>query len=137
MAREEFQCQINISEGKPIYQRPYQVPISKLTRMNNEIHRMLNMGIIEKSTSPWSSPIVAIEKKMKNLMPDQECPSNIEEILIKFEGAKFMSSLDLTAGYWQCQLKEECRAITVFLYRGRNYQYKVLPFGLINSVAEF
>lgn len=43
----------------------------------------------------------------------------------------------MTSGYWQCELRRECREITAFLYRGRNYQFQVLPFGLVNSVAEF
>lgn len=42
-----------------------------------------------------------------------------------------------TADYWQCPLRKDCREITAFLYKGRNYQYQVLPFGLVNSVAEF
>jgi len=62
---------------------------------------------------------------------------NMEEIMLKFQGTKYLSTIDLTAGYWQCRLKKESRPITAFLHRGRNYQFKVLPFGLVNSVAEF
>jgi len=111
---------------------------------------MLALGIIEKSTSPWSSPIVCIEKKNGDIrlcldarkinnviIPDRECPTNMEETLMKFQGMKYLSSIDLTAGYWQCPLREDCREFTAFLHRERNYQFKVLPFGLFNSVAEF
>jgi len=146
----KYQCQIKVKEGEPIYQRPYPIPMIKMAKMDMEIQRMIDLGIIEKSTSPWSSPIVGIEKKNgdirvcidarkinQRIIPDRECPMNIEEILMKFEGAQFLSSIDLTAGYWQCPLRPDCREITAFLYQGRNYQYKVLPFGLINSVAEF
>ena len=111
---------------------------------------MLDLQIIEKSTSPWSSPIVCIEKKNGDIrlcldarkintviIPDRECPTNMDDTLIKFQGMKYLSSIDLTAGYWQCPLKKKCREITAFLHKGRNYQFKVLPFGLINSVAEF
>lgn len=34
-------------------------------------------------------------------------------------------------------LNKDCREITAFLYKGRNFQFQVLPFGLTNSVAEF
>lgn len=111
---------------------------------------MLDIQIIERSTSPWSSPIVCIEKKNGEIrvclnarkintviIPDREFLTNMEETLIKFKGMKYLSSIDLTAGYWQCPLKPSCREITAFLHRGRNYQFKVLPFGLINSVTEF
>lgn len=144
------ECQIKVTPGDPIYQRPYPIPMSKLEKMDREIQRMLELGIIEQSTSPWSSPIVGVEKKNgeirlcldarkinTRIIPDRECPPNIDDILTKFQGAKYLSSIDLTAGYWQCSLKRECREVTAFLYRGRNYQFQVLPFGLINSVAEF
>lgn len=146
----KYECQINITEGEPIYQKPYPIPMSKLDKMEREIQRMLDLEIIEKSTSPWSSPIIGIEKKdgsirlcldarkiNQRIIPDRECPMNIDEILMKFQGAKYLSSIDLTAGYWQCPLAEKSRAITAFLYRGRNYQFRVLPFGLVNSIAEF
>ncbi|CAH1724058.1 unnamed protein product [Aphis gossypii] len=146
----DYECQIKVSPGEPVYQRPYPIPISRLSKIDKEIQRMLDLGIIEKSDSPWSSPIIGIEKKNgeirlcldarkinKRIIPDRECPMNMEEILLKFQGAKYLSTIDLTSGYWQCQLKKESRAITAFLHRGRNYQFKVLPFGLVNSVAEF
>ncbi|KAE9522399.1 hypothetical protein AGLY_017230 [Aphis glycines] len=130
---QEYECQIKVTPGEPICQKPYPVPISKLSKMDKEIQRMLSLGIIEKSDSPWSSPIVGIEKKNgnirlcldarqinKKIIPDRECSMCVDEILIKFKGAKYLRTIDLTAGYWQCQLKET-----------------MLPFGLVNSVAEF
>jgi len=147
---EAFQCQIRVKAGDPIHQKQYPIPIARIPRVDAEIQRMLKLEIIEKSTSPWSSPIVCTEKKNGDIrlcldarkintmiIPDRECPTNMEETLMKFRGMKYLSSIDLTAGYWQCPLKKECREITAFLHRGRNYQFKVLPFGLINSVAEF
>lgn len=44
---EQYECQIKISPGEPVYQRPYPIPMSKLTRMDKEIQRMLDLGIIE------------------------------------------------------------------------------------------
>jgi len=147
---KQYQCQIKIREGEPVYQKPYPIPMSKVEKMDREIQRMLEWDIIEKSTSPWSSPIVGVEKKNgdvrvcidarkinQHIIPDRECPRNIEEILLKFEGAQYLSSIDLTARYWQCPLQPASREVTAFLYHGRNYQYKVLPFGLVNSIAEF
>jgi len=82
-------------------------------------------------------PCLDARKINTRIIPDRERPTNVEEILMKFQGAKYLSSIDLTTGYWKCQLKQECQEITAFLYRGRHYHFKVLPFGLINSVAEF
>jgi len=144
------QCQIQITPGDPMHKRPYPIPMFKIKKMDQEIQRTIKLGIIEQSTSPWSSPIVGIGKKNgvihnclearkinKRIIPDNESPMNIDEILLKFQGARYLSSIDLTAEYWQCPLKPECREITAFLYKGRNFQFKVLPLRLINFVAEF
>ena len=48
-----------------------------------------------------------------------------------------MTTLDLTAGYWQVPLAPESRKYTAFLFSGKNYQFKRLPFGLNTSVASF
>lgn len=60
-----LECQIQIKPGEPIYQRPYPIPMSKTEKMDRDIKRMIDMQIIEKSTSPWSSPIIGTEKKME------------------------------------------------------------------------
>jgi len=123
--------------------------MSKTIKIDQEIQWMLDLGIIEHSNSPWSSPMVGVEKNgdvricldarkiYTRIIPDRERPKNMDDIMNKFKGVKYLSSIDLTAGYWQCTLKKECRKITAFLHKGWNYQYKVLPFGLVNSVAEF
>ena len=68
---------------------------------------------------------------------DRESPEPINEILQKFSGVKYMTSLVLTAGYWQVPLVIESRKYTAFLFNGKNYQFRRLPFGLNTSVASF
>lgn len=46
-----------------------------------------------------------------------------------------MSTLDLTSGFWQIPLHPDSRKYTIFLYTGKYYQFKVIPFGLITSTA--
>lgn len=50
----KYECRIKLNPGEPIYQRSYPIPISKLSKMDKEIQRILDLGIIEKSDSPWS-----------------------------------------------------------------------------------
>jgi hypothetical protein len=147
---KNYTCQIKLKPGEPICQKSYPIPVSKMGEIQDEINRMMTLGIIERSNSPWSSPIVGIKKKNGSLrvcldarkinqriIPDCERPMNIEDILIKFKGSRYLSSIDLTAGYWQCILNKNSREVTAFLFKGRNYQFQVLPFGLVNSVTEF
>ena len=106
--------------------------------------------IIERSVSPYSNPLVVVIKKdgkvrlcldarriNQIIIPDRESPEPIDKIFQKFSGVKYMISLDLTAGYWQVPLEIESRKYTAFLFNGKNYQFKRLPFGFNTSVASF
>ena len=107
-------------------------------------------GIIERSVSHYSNPLVVVIKKdgrvrlcldarriNQIIIPDRESPESINEIFQKFSGVRYMTSLDLTAGYWQVPLAEVSRKYTAFLFNGKNYQFQRLPFGLNTSVASF
>jgi len=60
---KNFECQIRVTPGEPIYQKLYPIPMSKAIKVDQEIQRMLDLEIIEHSSSPWSSPMVGVEKK--------------------------------------------------------------------------
>ena len=70
-------------------------------------------------------------------MNDRTSPGEIEEIIKKFYGIKYISTWDTVCGYWQIELHPESRKYMAFIFEGRNYQFKRLPFGLVNSVAVF
>ena len=104
----------------------------------------------EHSQSPYTSPIVAIQKKSgqvrlcldareinKQKVNDSKSPGEIEEILKKIFCTRIISTWDTVCGYWQVELHPMSRKYMAFIFEGRNYQFKRLPFGLINSVAIF
>lgn len=145
-----FECKLKITDTNPFLRRSYPIPHSKRAAVDREIARMLEWGIIEKSTSPFSNPVVVVNKKdgtvricldarwlNKIIEPDRESPPIIEDLLQKFHGMKFFTSLDMTSGYWQLPLHPESRKYTAFLVNGKSYQFRVLPFGLNVSVAMF
>ena len=73
----------------------------------------------------------------KILVNDRTSPGEIEEVLKKFNGIQFISTWDTVCGYWQMELHPDSRKYVAFIFEGRNYQFKRLPFGLVNSVAVF
>ena len=52
-----------VTTGPPIKQRPYRVPLKKRAAMERVINQMLQQGIIEPSSSPWSSPCLLVDRK--------------------------------------------------------------------------
>ena len=56
-----------ITEGPPIYQRPYRAPLTKRNEISKAIDEMLAEGIIKPSCSPWASPVTLVPKPDKSL----------------------------------------------------------------------
>ncbi|XP_017324752.2 uncharacterized protein LOC108266221 [Ictalurus punctatus] len=54
--------EIKTQPGVVVRQRPYRVPEARRQAIEEEVSRMLQDNIIEKSNSPWSSPIVVVPK---------------------------------------------------------------------------
>ena len=89
---------------------------------------MMEQGIIQPLSSPWSSPIVLVKKKngktrfcvdYRKLNKITKCDayplSRIDEILDSLGKAKYFTSLDLASGYWQVEMNESDREKTAFV----------------------
>lgn len=126
----------------------YPVPLMHQDAVMKEINRMEKLRIIERSKSTFINPIIPVVKKTGEIrlcldarranaiiVSDFECNRSVNEILTKCKNAKYISSIDLTASYWQIPLSEESRQYTAFQFRGKTYQYRVTPFGISTSQA--
>jgi hypothetical protein len=145
-----YESKLPLQYSEPIYQRPYAIPMSQQKAVVEEVERILKMGIIERSRSPYSLPVVPVFKKNEkmricidarnintHIIPDREQPIPIEDILIIFKKVKYISTIDLWSGYWQVPLEEASLTACSFLFNGRNYSFTRIPFGLNVSGAEF
>ena len=61
--RDSYVCELKIREHSPYMQRSYPVPFSKRRAVQEELDRMLEGDIIERSISPYSNPLVVVNKK--------------------------------------------------------------------------
>ena len=112
---------------------------------------MLKVGAIQKSISPWASPMVLVCKKDGSLrfcidlwkvnlwtIKDAYSLPRIEESLDCLNGAIIFTSLDLKAGYWQVEMEESSIPYTAFTVVPLGfYECVCMPFGLTNAPATF
>ena len=109
---------------------------------------MLDIGIIQRSNSPYINPIVPVIKKDGSvrlcldarklneiLIQDWECPEPAVVLFQKCKGMQVMSSLDMTSSFWQIPLHTNSKKYTAFQHRGKSYELNVVPFGLKTSTA--
>ena len=61
----------------------------------------------------------------------------IDELIDQLRRAKYISTIDLTRGYWQVPVAEEDRPKTAFVTPSGLYQFRVLPFGLSGAPESF
>ncbi|CAF0859482.1 unnamed protein product [Brachionus calyciflorus] len=141
---------IELSENKPIRQRPYPIPYAKEQVVKECVEKMLKMNIIEPTNSSWASPIVLVKKpdgserfcvdyrKVNGVTLKDSFPMpNIENRLNKLHGSKFFTSLDCISGYWQIKLSERAKQISSFICSLGLFSFNVMPFGLCNAGATF
>ena len=118
--------------------------------ISQEIKRLLEADIIEPSRSPWRAQVLVVKQSnKKRLVIDYSATVNrftqldayplprMETIVNKIAQDKFYSSIDLRSAYHQIPIKEKERILTSFEADGCLYQYKRLPFGVVNGVAAF
>ena len=68
---------------------------------------------------------------------DAEPMPSVESIFAKIAGKSFISKVDLSKGYWQVPMSEASKPMTAFSTPAGLYQFKVMPFGLVNAPATF
>ncbi|KAL6421457.1 hypothetical protein ACFW04_012928 [Cataglyphis niger] len=129
----KIQHRIRLKNDAPIKQRYRPRNPAMQAVIDQEVENMEAAGVIEPSTSAWSSPVVLVKKKdgkyrfcfdfrkvndatEKNAYPLPQVTATLE----KLRGAKYLSTLDLKQGYWQVPLES-----------------KIMPFGLHSAPATF
>jgi len=135
---------------KPIRMAPYRVNPQKAECIRKELELMLELGVIERSNSPWASPVVLVPKPdgsvrfcadMRKLndvtIADAYPMPRIDDLIDKVGGAKFLTKIDLSRGYWQVPMDEASIPISAFVTPHGHFQWRYMPFGLRNAPATF
>ena len=138
------EMEIDTGNHPPIASKPYTLPLKHYDWVQREIETLERAGIIERSISPWASPVVIVPKKstpgkpprrrmcidyqrINKLQPEvtkadggKGCISRIplpkiDELYTKLKAYKVFSSLDLRSGYYHIGLKESAKPKSAFV----------------------
>ena len=161
------EMEIDTGNHPPIASKPYTLPLKHYDWVQKEIETLERAGIIERSISPWASPVVIVPKKgapgkpprrrmcvdyrkINKLQPEVTkadggigCISliplpKIEELYAKLKGYKVFSSLDLRSGYYHIGLKDSAKPKSAFILSSLGkYQFNRVPFRLAQAPAYF
>ncbi|CAM9691827.1 unnamed protein product, partial [Sphacelaria rigidula] len=135
---------------RPVKQRPYRhIPVVQ-NKVQVETDRMLAAGILRRSYSNWSSPLVVINKadgsiritcNYKKLNDSTRIPMLpvpiIEELLDELGGAKIFSCLDITSGYFNVAMHQDSIPLTAIFTQNGLYEWLVMPMGCSGSPGWF
>jgi hypothetical protein len=106
----DFKIHLNTTD--PIRIKGYPVPYNAREAVDEEVSKMLDLGVIEPSNSPYSSPVVLVRKKdgtnrfcidfrqlNKITVFDAEPMPDMDGLFAKLSGNRWISKLDLSKGY--------------------------------------
>ena len=147
---ELVEHRIETGDAKPVRLLPYCLPHAYRDIVKKELEEMEKYGIIEKSTSDWFSLIVLAKKKDGTLRfcidfrrlnsvskADAYPMPRADDLLNQVGQARFISTLDLTKGYWQVPMEKTARSKTTFRTSFGLYQFCRMPFGLQGAPSTF
>ena len=141
---------VKTTSDVPIRMRAYRTPHSLREKVKAELDSMLNLGVIEPSTSAYASPIVVVPKPngdvrvctdyraLNKISEFDPYPiPRIDQILDEVAGKRYISTLDLTKRFYQVPLDKDAKAKSAFITPFGQFSYNVMPFGMQNSSATF
>jgi hypothetical protein len=139
-----------IEGARPVHIRPYRyAPVLK-TEIEQQVQDMLKQGLIQPSTSPFSSPMLLVKKKdgsyrfcvdhrhLNAITRKCEYPVPIiEELLDELQSASWFSTLDLCSGFHQIQMDPTDTFKTAFQTHEGHYEFRAMSFGLTGAPHTF
>ena len=145
-------CQLKIETGEaaPKGSHPYRIPNKLKEGVRAELEKLVDLGIVVPSTSPWASPVVPVPKKDGTVrvcidyrklnevtVADPYYMSTMEEILERVGESRIMSKLDLAKGFYQVEVEPQSQEKTAFVSPFGKFEFQRMPFGLKNAPAVF
>lgn len=141
---------IKLKDSTPVAYRPRRLAYQERIQVKRIIDELLSNGIVRKSCSEYASPIVLVKKKNNELrmcidfrdvnkkVAKEIYPLPlIEDQINALCHAKYFSTLDMKAGFYQMEIEESSKHITAFITPDGHFEFNRMPFGFINAPATY
>ena len=152
---------IHLTQQVPIHAPNYHTPLKYREWMEQELNNLMAAGIIERSTSAYNSPAMAVPKKLdtqdlgeahqskgmclvvdfrrlNSFMEDVTFPMpRISDIMGAYIGCDVFSATDVYHTFYTVRIDKASRHITTFSCKFGKFQFCFLPQGLKISPAVF
>lgn len=142
--------EIDTGDSKPINIAHYPLAKQHRDEQDRQVRQLLSKRLVRPSASPWGFPVLFVPKPdgtwrmcidyrlLNNVTKKDGYPlPRIQDCLDTVAGARYLSKIDLTSGYWQIEMDKDSVAKTAFNTRSGKYEFLVMPFGLCNAPATF
>ena len=151
----DFEVDIELKDDSPFFIRPYPVAEENKKHIDQELEKLVKLGILKKGCSAYTSPVMLISKKgttEKRTVSDfrylnSRCKTvnqnyiSLQSVLAKLgsSNCKVLSVIDLKSAFHTLPLSQKSQAYTgICPYPGsQNYMYRRLPMGLTVSSGIF
>nr|GFC67563.1 putative reverse transcriptase domain-containing protein [Tanacetum cinerariifolium] len=132
--------------AEPVARAPYRLAPLGMKDLSEQLKELSDKGFIRPSSSPWGAPLLFVKKKdgsfrmyidyreLNKLTVKNRYPlPRIDDLFDQLQGSSVYSKIDLRSGYHQLRVREEDIPKIAFRTRYGQYEFQVMPFGLINA----
>ena len=138
------------TSGPPIHARPRRLDGEKLRIAREEFQKMEDLGIVQRSDSPWASPLHVVPKADGSWRPcgdyrrlnvatkDDRYPlPHIHDCNARLAGMRVFSVVDLVRGFHQIPMAPKDVPKTAIITPFGLFEFLRMPFGLKNAAQAF
>jgi hypothetical protein len=144
-----FEYDFKIEGSMPSSANTRSIPFALRNEVRDQIQAMVKDGIFE-SFSNYVNPLTFVTRENKPLricvdarrinkqmVADRAKTLPMRELLQKFHGSCYITTIDLSKAFWQIPLKESSRKWRAFQFQSKVYQFTCVPYEFKNSLSAF